>query len=70
MSAQNKHPKTETPSDRDLKSDPGIGRSKGQRMVGADGRPIQGENTYEGDVLNDVNDQGAVDPNKTGRTNK
>ncbi|WP_029030835.1 hypothetical protein [Salinarimonas rosea] len=70
MTATGKHPKTQVPSDRDLKSDPGIGRSKGQRMAGTEGRPLQGENTWEGDVMNDVDDTGAVKPEDTGRTNR
>ena len=68
--SSNKHPKTRTPTDRDLKSDPGIGRSKGQYRQGTSGLPIPGENTFEGDVMNDADRTGAVDPDKTGRTNR
>lgn len=62
-----KHMKTKNPSDADLRRDPGIGRSKGaSRKV----PQIGGENTFEGDVLNDTTPDGAVDPEKKGRTNK
>ena len=62
-----KHPKTKTPSDADLRNDPGIGTSKG----GWDDKTrIGGDNTFEGDVLNDANPQGGFDPDQRGRTNK
>lgn len=63
-----KHPKTDHPSDKDLRQDPGIGQSKG--MPGPGDPPIGGDNTVEGDVLNDTTPQGGVDPNQRGRTNK
>lgn len=62
-----KHPKTHTPSDADLKGNPGIGSSKGAQ--GEDER-IGGENSFEGDVTDDVNPQGGIDPDQRGRTNK
>ncbi|MRX50232.1 hypothetical protein GI374_07185 [Paracoccus sp. S-4012] len=62
-----KHPKTKTPSDANLRNDPGIGRSKG---VDPDDPPIGGENTFEGDVMNDTTPEGGIDPNQRGRTNK
>lgn len=31
---------------------------------------LEGENTFEGDVKNDTTEQGGVDPNQRGRTNK
>ncbi len=62
-----KHPKTRKPSDADLKGDPGIGRSKG---ADRDDEPIGGENTFEGDVMNDTTPQGGIDPRQRGRTNK
>ena len=34
------------------------------------GKTIGGENTYEGDVGNDTNPQGGIDPDQRGRTNK
>jgi hypothetical protein len=61
------HPKTKTPSDADLKGNPGIGSSKG---AGGDKDRIGGDNSFEGDVMNDVTPQGGVDPDHTGRTNK
>ena len=63
----NKHPKTKTPSDADLKGDSGIGTTKG---AWGDKERIGGENTYQGDVMNDADPQGGVDPGQTGRTNK
>lgn len=61
-----KHPKTDQPSDKDLDQDPGIGRSKGADI---DDPQIGGDNTFEGDVLNDTTPQGGIDPNQRGRTN-
>ncbi|MCB5174337.1 MULTISPECIES: hypothetical protein [Microvirga] len=68
----NKHPKTK-PEERprnDLDVDPGIGRSKGSYMTGEDPRNLDGDSTFEGDVKNETNREGGVDPGKMGRTNK
>ena len=55
----------------DLDRNPGIGTSKGvYARTGADPEVIEGDNTIEGDVLNDVSPSGAVTPNSRGRTNK
>ncbi len=55
----------------DLERNPGIGTSKGiHSRTGVDPEVIEGENTIEGDVLNDVSPSGAVTPNRVGRTNK
>ena len=63
------HPQTRKPSDKDLKINPGIGQSKGlNRRVGDD--PILGDATEEGDVSNETNRFGGVDPEHRGRTNK
>lgn len=62
-----KHPKTKTPSDADLKRNPGIGTSKGTSKRGDE---LDGENTFEGDVENDTTPNGAVDPRQERRTNK
>lgn len=62
-----RHPKSPAPSDADLKNDPGIGSSKGADRT--DPR-IGGENTFEGDVMNDTTPQGGIDPNQRGRENK
>ena len=68
MSTSN-HVKTSTPSDKDLETDPGIGQSKGlNRFEGNDA--IAGDNTDEGDVSNDTNRFGGVDPDQRGRANK
>ncbi len=66
MSAS-KHPKTHRPTDADLRGNPGIGSSKGTER---EGDPLDGDNTFEGDVMNDVNPQGGIDPDQRGRTNK
>ena len=71
--SSSKHPKSDKEIDVDLrdniKDDPGIGRSKG-RFAMTDEPPLEGENTFEGDVKNDTTPQGGVDPNQRGRTNK
>jgi len=69
----NQHPKTRRPTDKDLKENPGIGTSKGTIKGGEildENEGLDGDNTFEGDVENDVTPQGAVNPNQTGRTNK
>jgi hypothetical protein len=58
-------PKPAKPSDADLRGNPGIGSSKGTTK---DDR-ADGDNTLEGDVLNDATPSGGVDPKQTGRTN-
>ena len=63
-----KHLKTRTPSDADLKRNPGIGTSKGTIKQGE--VDLDGDNTFEGDVENDTTVGGGVDPRQTGRTNK
>jgi hypothetical protein len=63
----NKHPKTHRPSDADLRGNPGIGSSKG---TAAEGDQLDGETTFEGDVMNDATPSGGVDPRQTGRTNR
>lgn len=65
--SSDKHPKSKHPSDADLKGNPGIGSSKG---AWGDKDRIGGDNTFEGDVMNDPNPTGAVEPERTGRTNK
>ena len=79
--ASSKHPKNEAarragpgadvprpPSDE--KRNPGIGSSKGTFGRGTDPAAIEGENTSEGDVMNDVGRTGAVPEGRTGRTNR
>ncbi|HRO14177.1 MAG TPA: hypothetical protein PLL33_03875 [Paracoccus sp. (in: a-proteobacteria)] len=62
-----KHPKTHQPSDADLRNDPGIGSSKGADRSDPE---IGGENTFEGDVMNDTTPEGGIDPLQRGRENK
>jgi hypothetical protein len=66
----NKHPKTATPTDADLKGNPEIGQTRGTTMAGAPPDLIEGESTVEGDVQNETNRDGSVDPNHLGRTNR
>ena len=54
----------------DLERNPGIGSSKGVFGRGTDPEALEADNTSEGDVANDTNAQGGVDPNQRGRTNK
>jgi hypothetical protein len=63
------HFKTRKPSDKDLKQDPGIGRSRGIILPEEDAS-LQGDNTVEGDVANDTTPQGGIDPRQRGRSNK
>lgn len=69
-----KHPPANSPGTirppSDLDRNPGIGQSKGTTAAGRDPDEIQGENTVEGDVQNDVDVTGAVNGNLQGRTNK
>ncbi len=67
--ATSKHFRQERPSDADLKGNPGIGTSSGRQGQVVEGE-IQGENTEEGDVLNDTLPSGGIDPNQRGRSNK
>lgn len=54
--------------DADLVLNPGISSSAG--TSGTDPTDFEGENTFEGDVMNDVTFTGSVDPGQRGRTNK
>jgi hypothetical protein len=55
----------------DLARNPGIGGSKGTfARSGADPEDLAADNTVKGDVMNDTNAQGGVDPDQTGRTNR
>jgi hypothetical protein len=59
-----KHPKTTRPTDADLRGNPLIGAGKGATMAHASPDDLEdslGENTIEGDVMNDVNPQGGID---------
>jgi len=56
--------------DEDLKTNPGIGQSKGVFAAGEDIEDAEGENTIEGDVENDPEPSGGVNPDRIGRTNK
>jgi len=63
-----KHPKLKNPTDADLHNNPLIGASKGATMAGAtsdDLEELQGVNTMEGDLENDVNAAGGVDKSES-----
>ena len=63
------HPKSRRPTDKDLKINPGIGQSKGlNRFEGDD--EVLGNVTEEGDVSNETNRFGGINPDHRGRTNK
>ena len=63
----NKHLKTETPTDADLKGNPGIGQSKG--LTGADIEDVEADSTVEGDVENETKLDGGIDPDHRPRKN-
>lgn len=65
-----KHDKAEGdgPFTSDLDRDPGIGRSGG--AAGGDPSLVEGDNTQEGDVENDVNPAGGIEGRDLGRTNR
>jgi hypothetical protein len=60
----------QSPFASDLERNPGIGQSKGSFATGEDPETLEGENTVEGDVDNDVNAQGGIDEDRRERTNE
>ncbi len=63
-------PKTRHPNDLDLKRNPGIGQTtQGIDQQDAVFEDEEGENTIEGDVMNDTEADGSINPNRRGRTN-
>ncbi|MFT8247312.1 hypothetical protein [Roseomonas sp. BN140053] len=54
----------------DLERNPGIGSSKGVFGRGTDPEALQADSTDEGDVANETNREGGVDPDHLGRTNR
>lgn len=67
----NNHPKTRQPNDLDLKRNPGIGQTTdGIDQQDAIFEDEAGENTIEGDVMNDTRGDGSIDPRQRGRTDK
>lgn len=54
--------------DEDLEQNPGIGQSRGAYASGEELDDAEGDNTVEGDVENDPQADGSVDPNRLGRT--
>jgi len=62
--------KRDTNLDRDLKSNPGIGQSKGAYATGGDLDDAEGDSTAEGDVENEAGLHGQATEGKLGRTNR
>lgn len=56
--------------DEDLRTNPGIGQSKGAYARGGDLDYAEGDNTVEGDIGNDPDAQGRVKEDRLGRTNR
>ncbi len=54
----------------DLKRNPGIGQSSGIDNTRTTFEDEEGDNTVEGDVLNDTRRDGSVDPGQRGRENE
>lgn len=58
-----KQPKTDVPTDADLKGNPMIGGSKGTtraQVTPAELEDAEGKTTIEGDAMNDTNPQGGI----------
>jgi hypothetical protein len=70
--ATSKHAKSlrRRPPRDDLEENPGIGSGRGASAGKGEPDPAAGESTFEGDVANDTNPQGGIDPRHIGRTNK
>jgi hypothetical protein len=75
MTASKHPPSGHTPTTlpaSDIDCNPGIGASRGATRSGAGDLGAEdledGENTYEGDVGNDVTPEGGIDPRQRGRT--
>lgn len=52
----------------DIENNPGIGFSRGTSTQEIEA--LEGDNTLEGDILNDPQGDGSINPNRRGRTNK
>ena len=67
----NHHPKTQVPTDLDLKRNPGIGQTtQGIDNAETTFEDEEADSTVEGDVMNETNASGGVDPDHRGHTNK
>ena len=66
----NNQPKTQTPSDTDLKRNPGIGQTtRGVDQEETIFEDEEGASTVEGDVMNDTEADGSINPDRRGHTN-
>jgi hypothetical protein len=67
----NQHKKTRQPNDLDLKRNPGIGQTtRGVDQEEMTFEDEEGENTVEGDVMNEAGRDGSINPRHRPRTNK
>lgn len=62
--------KRDTNLDRDLRSNPGIGQSKGAFAMGGSLDDAEGENTVEGEVDNEAGPFGEAAEGRTARSNR
>lgn len=63
--------KTRHPNDLDLKRNPGIGQTtRGLDQQGMTFEDEEAESTIEGDVMNDTEGDGSINPDRRGRTNR
>lgn len=67
--AKNKQGIAGSKQDEDLTDNPGIGQSKGAYASREALEDDAGDNTVEGDVENDPQPDGSVDPDRLGRSN-
>ena len=67
--AENKQSVAGPKQDEDLKANPGIGQSKGAYASGEELDDAEGDNTVEGDIENDPEPDGSINPDRLGRTN-
>lgn len=66
----NNQPKSRTPSDLDLKRNPGIGQTtRGIDQKDTIFEDEEADSTIEGDVMNGTEADGSINPDHRGRTN-
>jgi len=65
-----KKPPPDPKLDEDLRSNPGIGQSKGAYAMGGDLDYAEGDSTVEGDVENAAGPNGEATEGRLGRTNR
>jgi hypothetical protein len=71
-----KHPRSKAAPADETERSPGIKAGRGTTRAGGathqheDPEAIEGGSTVEGDVMNDTEPDGSIDPNRRGRTNR